>query len=170
MDSSPPPHNLPSRADRYGEATAKWHIDDAVRSVFKSQVAAIFEDADPVEWPVIEELSPDPVDIFSLPVSMHDEQKISETYLLQEDIWLRFLDLDRNEAFDDRLWIVVGDQMTVERIRGIQMESAESETPFEKGSPVASGLAINLPLLVGLFEELEELEETSEMPLRRFVG
>ena len=140
MDSSPPPHNLPSRADRYGEATAKWHIDDAVRSVFKSQVAAIFEDADPVEWPVIEELSPDPVDIFSLPVSMHDEQKISETYLLQEDIWLRFLDLDRNEAFDDRLWIVVGDQMTVERIRGIQMESAESETPFEKGSPVASGL------------------------------
>ena len=50
------------------------------------------------------------------------------------------------------------------------MESAESETPFEKGSPVASGLAINLPLLVGLFEELEELEETSEMPLRRFVG
>ena len=67
-------------------------------------------------------------------------------------------------------WIVVGDQMTVERIRGIQMESTESETPFEKGSPVASGLAINLPLLVGLFEELEELEETSEMPLRRFVG
>ena len=118
--------------DRYGKATAKWHIDDAVRSVFKSQVAAIFEDADPVEWPVIEELSPDPVDILSLPVSMHDEQKISETYLLQEDIWLRFLDLDRNEAFDDRLWIVVGDQMTVERIRGIQMESTESETPFDR--------------------------------------
>ena len=33
---------------------------------------------------MIEELSPDPVDIFSLPVSMHDEQKISETYLLQD--------------------------------------------------------------------------------------
>ena len=70
----------------------------SIRAIQSSQAYA-----DPVEWPVIEELSPDPVDIFSLPVSMHDEQKTSETYLLQEDIWLRFLDLDCNEAFDDRL-------------------------------------------------------------------
>lgn len=97
--------------------------------------------------------------MFSLPISAHNEVSIKGTYAVHEDIFLEFLALNsgrkvegqgatkaaaedaaggeeaatnQRSDFEERLWIVVGDQMTVERIRSVKAESVESTAAFDK--------------------------------------
>ena len=121
--------------DNHAEATSKWHIDRALAYVFGDEIKTIFATAAAParpEWVVIEELPADKADVLFLPISSHDEVSIRSTNAVHENIFTTSLKLNPDLDFDERLWIVNGDQMTIGRIRSFQSEAVESTRVFDK--------------------------------------
>ena len=130
--------------DDHAEATSKWHIDQALAYVFGAEIKHVFATAAAParpEWVVIEELPADRGDVMSLPISSHDEVSIKGTYAVHEDIFTNYLKLNPELDFEERLWIVNGDQMTIDRIRSIQSEAVESTRTFDKRSFIVASPA-----------------------------
>lgn len=65
-------------------------------------------------------------------ISMNDEVSLEGTYLVHKDILLGSMGLKRDKVFKERLRIIVGDQMTIERIRSIRAECVESKKDYDR--------------------------------------
>ena len=98
----------------YAEALLKQYINQAIAYLFNDQVRAIFRSKDDEskgatttatllerpKQPTIEPLKVKPIEILSLLVSAYDEVSIKGSYVVQKDIFLYFLGLDREKDFE----------------------------------------------------------------------
>ncbi|SMR62468.1 unnamed protein product [Zymoseptoria tritici ST99CH_1E4] len=118
-------------------ATALYHINQSMAAAIGNEIInQLFgSGGSRPQWPVLDELIHALTQVLSLPVSMNDEASLKGTYAVHEDVWLRFLKFCREDFKAEksgRLWLIHGDQMTIERARSVMKEMVESELSFDK--------------------------------------
>jgi len=84
------------------------------------------------KMPEIDVLPPEVTPTTTLGPITAEEGSIEGNYQVLEDIFLRQLSLDREKDFSPRLFPIFGDQLTVSRLRSIQIERNEAELPYDR--------------------------------------
>ncbi|SMR62195.1 unnamed protein product [Zymoseptoria tritici ST99CH_1E4] len=121
------------------KATALYYLDQAIAYAIGEEVIDhLFGRGGSMhrpKWPVMDELDHELSTSLSLPVLMHDEGTLKGTYAVHDDIWLHFLKFAKEDfkaVKVGRLWLIHGDQITIERARTVIREMVESELLYDK--------------------------------------
>ena len=116
-------------------------LSEAIRSVHGSSVDRIFEGPGSTlpAFPVIDRLDHSSASqVKNLGAIYHDEGTIAGTYEVHNDIWLKqfgYSDEIEDRHFEERLWMVWGDQKTAELIRSLRkQQAAVAERSYERRS------------------------------------
>jgi hypothetical protein len=115
---------------------------NGISYVFGRELDEVFSTAADSEqlfiWLALGKLKGKAEEVYQLPVSPDEESSIRGTYAVHKDI---FQDLscpdsdDRGhdrEAWTRRLWIVIGDNTTIERIRSAKADSVEYTLSYDR--------------------------------------
>ena len=82
--------------------------------------------------PELDILPPEVTPSTTLGPIIAEEGSIDGNYEVLKDIFLRQLSLDKEKDFFSRLFIIFGDQLTVSRLRSVQLERNEAEFPYDR--------------------------------------
>ncbi|KAJ5143725.1 uncharacterized protein N7515_002512 [Penicillium bovifimosum] len=107
-------------------------IFNAINAVYPSAVAKIYrgaEDRRP-SMPQLDILSCTRTEHLTLGSILENEATKTGTYRVLENIFLKQLGLDEQSAFQDRLYLVYGDQKTCNLIRLCQNQRSESSETY----------------------------------------
>ena len=81
--------------------------------------------------PIIDVLKPVKTTHMTLEPILEDEDSISSNYSILENIFINQLYLNCEEDFNERLYLVYGDQKTVKLICGCKRERAEAKSAYD---------------------------------------
>lgn len=114
----------------------KHFIASAIRQVHPNACRSIFDSADAQFAfpgpPVWEPLPSDPSILTPLGAIFYDEGRLDGTYKVHEDIFLRKFGFNVDADFDERLWIVQGDQKTAAFIRRLKAHQYYASRAYDR--------------------------------------
>jgi hypothetical protein len=116
----------------------KFLITDAIRTLHSAAFEKVFQDRKDLipEMPHVERLSPTPAtQLHHLGAIFFDEGTVDGTYGVHSDIWLSKMGFSEDPSkndFDDRLWLVHGDQKTTQMIRSVKMEQRFADQAYDR--------------------------------------
>lgn len=127
--------------DEVQSQISRFFIAKAIREVYPESVNHVFDpnrtdlaldrDFFLPKMPEIDILPPEVTPTTTLGPITAEEGSIDGNSRVLEDIFLRQLSLDREKDFTTRLFPIYGDQLTVSRLRSIQIERNEAEFPYD---------------------------------------
>ena len=109
-------------------------IADALRSTYPAAVNGIFESNTELEYPRMPEIDILPsakTTHVNLGPIMESEASINGNYRVLETIFLEQLQLNRDNDFQDRLYLAYGDQKTAKLIRACKRERTEAALSYD---------------------------------------
>ena len=117
-------------------------IVDAIRRVHSSGVQRVFEHHQErcPQMPIIQQIDTKKTEFWQLGAIYENEGTIAGTYNVHQRIFLNQFGLsspedptsqDHND-FNDRLWLVYGDQLTAHHIRSVKHEQFDASKPFDR--------------------------------------
>ena len=109
-------------------------IADAIRCAYPAAVDGIFDSNADIEYPrmpVVDVLPHGRTEHVTLGPILDSEASINGNYRVMENIFLDQLQYNRETAFNDRLFLVYGDQKTAKLIRSCKEERVEAECAYD---------------------------------------
>lgn len=125
------------RHDETARQISRFFIAEALSSVFSDAISKIFNQRPCSKpcFPFIRIIPPSKATtVFPLAGIFSNEGTIDETYDVHDNIFLRQFGftLDDRDEFNDKLWIVWGDQKTAEFNRSVKFEQRLSRHPYHR--------------------------------------
>jgi len=120
--------------DDVQEQISTSFIADAIQHAYPDAVQSIFHYDHKPEYPhmpIINVLKPAKTTHMTLEPILEDEDSISSNYSVLENIFVNQLHLNHEVNFDERLYLVYGDQKTVKLIHGCKRERAEVKSAYD---------------------------------------
>ena len=109
-------------------------IADAIRCAYPAAVDGIFNSNADIEYPcmpVVDILPHGRTEHVTLGPILDSEASINGNYRVMENIFLDQLQYNRETAFNDRLFLIYGDQKTAKLIRSCKEERVEAECAYD---------------------------------------
>lgn len=127
-------------------------ISDAIKRLHPEAVKKVFQGqaCDYPEFPRIHCLPAKPTRYRQFAGVSADEGTIEGTYKVHDDLFIEQLNLIEDKDFDQRLYLVHGDQLTVDRIRAVKRERQLATRSYDRRQwihPVSSWFHIQMNLL-----------------------
>ena len=124
------------RKDARHRQLGKHFIASAIRQIYPTACRKIFDSAgDDFGFPgapVWDALPFDRSELIQLGSIFYDEGRLDGTYNVHRDIFLDKFGLNADTDFDERLWIVQGDQKTVAFIRRLQAQQYYASRAYDR--------------------------------------
>jgi hypothetical protein len=124
--------------DEVQNQISRFFIAKAISQVYPTSVDHIFNSKQtdlryPLpKMPELDILPPEVTPSTTLGPITAEEGSIDGNYQVLEDIFLCQLSLDKEKDFSSRLFPIYGDQLTVSRLRSLQVERNEAEFPYDR--------------------------------------
>ena len=124
--------------DSTSKRITTFHMSQAIESIHSLTIKELFTD-NPDLRPTMPQVDVLPSntrsDVHHLGAIFFNEGIMDETYSVHDEIWLKQLKFSRDISdrhFDDRLWLVWGDQKTAAFIRSIKREQRLASCPYDR--------------------------------------
>lgn len=137
--------NVPLRLKDVTEAPGNYYdaiqaqisttlIADAIRCAYPAAVDTVFQSDSNGHYPrmpVLDVLESTKTTHITLGPILEDEASIVGNYNVLDNIFLQQLSLDREKDFENRLYLVYGDQKTARLVRACRRERSESNSAYD---------------------------------------
>jgi len=123
-----------NRFDDLQKRISTSFIADAIRCAYPTAVNSIFDSNADIEYPRIPAVDILPhgrTEHVTLGPILDSEASINGNYRVMENIFLEQLQYNRETTFNDRLFLVYGDQKTAKLIRSCKEERVEAEGAYD---------------------------------------
>ena len=116
--------------DEVQNQISSFFIAKAISQVYPAAVDHVFNSKADIRYPFpkmpeLDILPPEVTPSTTLGPIIAEEGSIDGNYEVLKDIFLHQLSLDKEKDFFSRLFIIFGDQLTVSRLRSVQLERNE---------------------------------------------
>jgi hypothetical protein len=123
--------------DEVSQDITRFLIADTIRQLHPKSYEKVFNHHPSMspKMPQLKILAPQKMPMHQLGAIFHDEGTIEGTYGVHRDIWINKFGLkeeDEAHCFDDRLWLVWGDQKTAQMIRSLKGEQIRARRAFDR--------------------------------------